>query len=70
MKAKCRVTNRSADSAPGERMLRASTASVALNGCISLSPGPSLSILGRRAERFGLSALIAEQLRVVGCGGW
>lgn len=50
----------------GERMLRAITASVALNGVYAVIAGPALVRAWRRVERSGLSTLAAESPRVVG----
>ncbi|GAA4821210.1 DUF6338 family protein [Streptomyces ziwulingensis] len=52
----------------GERMLRALTASVVLNGVYAVIAGPALVRAWRRAERSGLGALAAESPRAV--GGW
>ncbi len=50
----------------GERMLRAITASVVLNGVYAVIAGPALVRAWRRAERSGLSGLAAESPRAVG----
>ncbi|MEY9487746.1 DUF6338 family protein [Streptomyces calvus] len=50
----------------GERMLRAITAGVALNGLYAALAGPSLVRAWRRMERSGLSALAAESPRAAG----
>ncbi|MEU3654439.1 DUF6338 family protein [Streptomyces sp. NPDC032161] len=50
----------------GERMLRAITASVVLNGGYAVIAGPALVRAWRRAERSGLSAVAAESPRAVG----
>jgi hypothetical protein len=50
----------------GERMLRAVTASIALNGVYAVVAGPVLIRAWRRLERSGPSALAAESPRAVG----
>ncbi|WP_247615187.1 DUF6338 family protein [Streptomyces tagetis] len=50
----------------GERMLRAITAGVVLNGVYAVIAGPALVRAWRRAERSGLSALAAESPRQTG----
>ncbi|MGW4030703.1 DUF6338 family protein [Streptomyces sp. NPDC004838] len=49
----------------GERILRAITASVALNGLYVVIAGPALARAWAKAERSGASALFAERPRVV-----
>ncbi|MWA08614.1 DUF6338 family protein [Streptomyces sp. BA2] len=50
----------------GERVLRAITASVALNGLYAIVAGPVLVEAWRKAERSGPSALAAEHPRAIG----
>ncbi|MFF8032709.1 DUF6338 family protein [Streptomyces sp. NPDC016626] len=50
----------------GERVLRAITAGVALNGLYAVLAGPGLVGAWRRVERSGLSTLAAENPRAVG----
>ncbi|MGW6054753.1 DUF6338 family protein [Streptomyces sp. NPDC055189] len=49
-----------------ERILRAITASIALNGVYAVAAGPVLVEAWRKAERSGASALAAEHPRTIG----
>ncbi|ANZ14811.1 DUF6338 family protein [Streptomyces noursei] len=50
----------------GERILRAITASVALNGAYAVVAGPALASAWRKAGKSGFAALVAEHPRAVG----